>query len=132
TRPWTRLLIAAVAVAAIAVGVRLLLREQLDPKSALAMLRAVQDRWWAPLVFIAIYVPGTALFLPSTVFNLVTGAAYGFWPALALNVAASNIAASAQFFFARTLGRSTVAQILERGRLKAFDQTAVRHGFRAV
>jgi uncharacterized membrane protein YdjX (TVP38/TMEM64 family) len=123
---------ALLALAALAVAVRWVFREQLDPKAALAALRSVQDRWWAPVLYVAVYVPGTAVFLPSTVFNLISGAAWGFWRALAINVFASNLAATLQFFFARLLGRETVAKILAKGRLKAFDETAVRHGFRAV
>jgi uncharacterized membrane protein YdjX (TVP38/TMEM64 family) len=127
-----RIALVAVLVGAVAVGVRWGLRQQLDPPTALALLRTVQGHWWAVPVFLLVYLAATGLFLPAVLFHMLSGVAWGFGPGLALNLLAVNLSANLQFALGRWLGRARVERWFAGTRLKAFDGVAERHGFRAV
>ncbi|MBI3183101.1 MAG: TVP38/TMEM64 family protein [Myxococcales bacterium] len=123
---------ALLLVGAAALAVRWALWEELDPKAALALLRSVQQRWWAAPAYLALYLGGTCLFLPAVLFHMVAGAAWGFPVASALNFVAVNGAANLQFLIGRRLGRERAQRLLRQTRLGALDERAARHGFRAM
>jgi uncharacterized membrane protein YdjX (TVP38/TMEM64 family) len=64
--------------------------------------------WWAPLLYLTIYVFGTLLLFPSTPLNLSGGAVFGvFWGTLWTTVGAI-LAAIISFWFSRSIGRNYV------------------------
>lgn len=64
--------------------------------------------FWAPLIYLIIYVAGTLLLLPSTPLNLSGGAVFGvFWGTLWTTVGAI-LAAIISFWFSRSLGRDYI------------------------
>ncbi len=129
---WLRLLVAALALGALALAVKHALKEELEPRAALALLRSVRHRWWSEPAFFAAYLAGTSLFLPAVLFHMLSGAAWGFAKGAALNFVAVNLVANLQFLAGRHLGRERVSMLLQRYRLEGFDQRAARHGFRAM
>lgn len=130
------ILLAALALAllvGLAFAVRSWLGRELEPKVALERLRSVQGEWWAAPGFVIAYVIGTTLLLPATLFHMVAGAAWGFWPALAINFVAVNTVSSIHFLAARRLGGARVSRLLERYDLSIFRrEAALEHGFRAM
>lgn len=133
---WGTLLRGGLIVALVsgaAVGARMALARYLDPQAALALIRSVQQHFWAVPAFWLAYLVGTALFVPAVLFHVASGAAWGFSRAVLLNLVGINLSASTHFLLARRLGRKAAQRILDRYRLLAlFDESAVRHGFRAV
>ncbi|MHB8876041.1 MAG: TVP38/TMEM64 family protein [Myxococcaceae bacterium] len=127
-----RIALGVVLFAALAVGVRFALQEHSDPRSALALLRSVDDQWWSKPAFLLSYIAATAVFLPAVLFHMISGAAWGFGVGVALNFVAVNSSASLQFLFARKLGRERLARLLPARHLRLFDGAAVRHGYRTV
>lgn len=127
-----RLLLYTAAFLALALSVRHALKEELEPKAALALLRAWEHRWWSEPAFFAAYLAGTSLFLPAVLFHMLSGATWGFAKGAALNFVAVNAAANLQFLAGRTLGRERVSMLLKRFRLEGFDQRVAHHGFRAM
>lgn len=115
-----------------AAGVRIFLADELDSKSALALLRSVQGEWWAAPLFVLAYIAGTALFIPALLFNVVAGAAWGFAQGVVLSFLAVNVSATLHFWVARRLGRSAVEGLLRRHRVHVFDEKAAAHGLGTV
>ncbi len=127
-----RVAAAVVVLAAVSLTVRWAMREQLEPKAAAAILRSVQGDWWVVPAFCAVYVGATALFLPAVLFNMLSGATWGFGAGLAVNLVAVNGSASLHFLLARKLGRGFFTRLLPARQLALFDGVAERHGVRAV
>jgi uncharacterized membrane protein YdjX (TVP38/TMEM64 family) len=83
--------------------------------------------WWAPVVYVILYVVATILVLPSTALNLTGGALFGPWLGLFWTSVAAIIAAVIAFIFSRTIGREAVAKRLA-GRWQAMDIEVQRGG----
>jgi uncharacterized membrane protein YdjX (TVP38/TMEM64 family) len=83
--------------------------------------------WWAPFVYVILYVVATILVLPSTALNLTGGALFGPWLGLFWTSVAAIIAAVIAFIFSRTIGREAVAKRLA-GRWQAMDTEVQRGG----
>ncbi len=133
TRPrwWRRAALLALAVAVV-LGVRLGLRDELQPKAALALLRSVQHQWWAIPAFALSYVTLTAAFAPVVLFHMISGAAYGFWPGLLLNLIVFNVAVSLQFLAARRVGRARAEALVARYGLVGRVRSSSTNGLRTV
>ncbi|MBI5287000.1 MAG: TIGR04283 family arsenosugar biosynthesis glycosyltransferase [Deltaproteobacteria bacterium] len=87
--------------------------------------------FWAPFVYILIYSIAPSLLLPGSVISLAGGLAFGGLYGTAYTLIGATIGASLAFFLARVLGRE-FAEGLLKGRLKTFDEEAVRHGFKVI
>lgn len=124
--------LSAALLAACAVALRIGLRDQLEPRAALALLRSVQHFWWAAPAFFGAYVVLTSLFVPATVFHMVLGAAYGFRIAVAVNLVAFNVTSNLHFLLARRVGREKVSQWLGGMRLRGVEERLAREGIRAA
>jgi uncharacterized membrane protein YdjX (TVP38/TMEM64 family) len=86
-----------------------------------------QYGWWAPLLYVLVYVVATFLLLPSTPINLVGGAVFGlFWGMVWTTIGAVG-AAVICFWFSRTLGRDFVQQRFGR-RWQHLDQEIAAGG----
>jgi uncharacterized membrane protein YdjX (TVP38/TMEM64 family) len=59
----------------------------------------------APLLYILAYTLQPFAFLPSTVFTVLAGSIFGFWPALAYTLIGANFSASAVYGTGRALAR---------------------------
>lgn len=131
-RPWIKPLALVVLVA----GGFLLVRwgplaRYVEPQEIAGFLRGLGSASWAPVVFVGVYVVGTALGLPGSVLTLAGGAVFGVFLGSALNWLGATLGALVAFLAARYLGRETVARVL-RGRVAALDEKVGEHGFRAV
>jgi uncharacterized membrane protein YdjX (TVP38/TMEM64 family) len=67
-----------------------------------------QAGFWAPLVYILIYVVATVLMLPSTALNLMGGALFGLWLGTLWTSIAAIIAALVSFLYTRTIGQRVI------------------------
>jgi uncharacterized membrane protein YdjX (TVP38/TMEM64 family) len=86
-----------------------------------------QYGWWAPLLYVLVYVVATFLLLPSTPINLVGGAVFGlFWGMVWTTIGAVG-AAVICFWFSRTLGRDFIQQRFGR-RWQHLDQEIAAGG----
>ncbi len=87
--------------------------------------------FWAPLLFILVYVAGICLFVPGTLLTTLGAAIFGaYWGFLYVWVGAM-IGASAAFWIGRTLGREFAASLIG-DRLKRYDEAIERNGFATV
>jgi uncharacterized membrane protein YdjX (TVP38/TMEM64 family) len=87
--------------------------------------------FWAPLLFILVYIAGICLFVPGTLLTTLGAAIFGaYWGFLYVWVGAM-IGASAAFWIGRTLGREFAASLIG-DRLKKYDEAIERNGFATV
>lgn len=82
--------------------------------------------FYAPAIYIVLYVLATWLILPSTPLNLTGGAIFGIWWGTLWTTVAAILAAISAFAFTRTIGREFTMQKLA-GRWEAID-TEIRQG----
>jgi uncharacterized membrane protein YdjX (TVP38/TMEM64 family) len=83
--------------------------------------------WWAPALYVVLYIIATMLVLPSTALNLTGGALFGPWLGLLWTSVGAILAAIMAFIFSRTIGREAVARRLA-GRWQAMDAEVKRGG----
>ena len=87
--------------------------------------------YWAPLLFILVYIVGVCLFVPGTLLTTLGAAIFGaYWGFLYVWVGAM-IGASAAFWIGRTLGREFAASLIG-DKLKKYDEAIERNGFATV
>jgi uncharacterized membrane protein YdjX (TVP38/TMEM64 family) len=95
---------------------------------------ALQNRWWGPGAFLAIYALACLAALPATPFTLAGGVVFGVWKGTVLNVTGATLGAALAFLAARVLGREAVASLL-KGKFKTLeglDQKAQKSGFQII
>ncbi|MDO8732654.1 MAG: TVP38/TMEM64 family protein [Actinomycetota bacterium] len=83
------------------------------------------------VIFIALYAASTLLVLPKGVLSAAAGLVYGFWPAVAIVIAAAMTGALLAFVIGRLLGRDAVQQ-MAGGHLVRLDALIVRFGVAAI
>jgi uncharacterized membrane protein YdjX (TVP38/TMEM64 family) len=124
---WLLYLVAAVAVlgAARYFHVQDLLRQALD------WIRQLGP--WGPVLFIAIYVLATVLFVPGSVLTLGAGAVFGVvWGSVYVSIAAT-LGATAAFLVGRYLARDAIAARIEGNeRFAAIDRAVAMEGWKIV
>ncbi|HUH67380.1 MAG TPA: TVP38/TMEM64 family protein [Syntrophales bacterium] len=87
--------------------------------------------FWAPLIFIIVYMIGVCLFVPGIVLTALGAAAFGpYWGFLYVWLGAMA-GASVAFWIGRTLGRDLAASLIG-DRLKKYDDAIERNGFATV
>ncbi len=87
--------------------------------------------FWAPLMFVIIYVAGVCLFLPGTLLTAMGAAIFGpYWGFLYVWIGAM-IGAGLAFLIGRYLGRDFAASLIGN-KLKRFDDAIERNGFATV
>jgi uncharacterized membrane protein YdjX (TVP38/TMEM64 family) len=87
--------------------------------------------FWAPLMFVIIYVVGVCLFLPGTLLTAMGAAIFGpYWGFLYVWIGAM-IGAGLAFLIGRYLGRDFAASLIG-DKLKRFDDAIERNGFATV
>ena len=112
-------------VCIIATGVAIYLLDGIDPGELQTWISSAG--YWAPIIYVALYIVATVLVLPSTVLNLTGGLVFGPWLGTAWTSLGAIIAAIAAFAFTRTVGREAVAKRLA-GRWQAMDAEVRRGG----
>ncbi len=127
---WVKWLVIAVVVAAVVTAlflfdVRTLLREGLDAIGRLGP--------WGPVLFIAIYIVATVLFLPGSVLTLGAGAVFGVALGSVYVSIASTLGATAAFLVGRYLARGWVAKKIEgNAAFAAIDRAVADEGWKIV
>ena len=90
-----------------------------------------QAGFWAPMVFILVYIAGVCLFIPGTLLTALGAALFGaYWGFVYVWVGAMA-GATVAFWIGRTLGRDFAASLIG-GRLKKYDEAIERNGFATV
>lgn len=102
--------------------------EHFTRERVIAALDAARGSWWAPFVFVLVYVGATALALPGSLLTIAGGAVFGFWGGSVLNTVGANIGANAAFRLSRALGRDGIER-LSGSRLHGLDKATAQHGF---
>src|SRR5437588_1759664 len=109
------LLVGAAVVLAVKFDVRELLR------STLAWIGNLGA--WGPLLFIAIYIVASVLFIPASVLTLGAGALFGIVRGSLYVIIGATLGATAAFLVGRYLARDWVARQIEANqKFKAIDQ----------
>jgi uncharacterized membrane protein YdjX (TVP38/TMEM64 family)/rhodanese-related sulfurtransferase len=99
------LLIAAIGAAILWAAMS---REQLDPRALDAWLSGLGV--WAPAIYVVIYVAGTVIFLPGSLFALVGGALFGPLWGTVLNMIGATTGGGLAFLVARYIAHDWVAR----------------------
>lgn len=88
---------------------------------------------WGAVLFIAIYVAATVLFIPGSVLTLGAGAVFGVvWGSVIVSIA-STLGATCAFLVGRYLARDAIARKIEgNARFAAIDKAVANEGWRIV
>lgn len=87
--------------------------------------------FWAPLVFMVIYVAGVCLFVPGTVLGALGAVLFGVYLGFVYVWVGAMVGATAAFSIGRYLGREFAASLVG-DKLKKHDDGIERHGFATV
>jgi uncharacterized membrane protein YdjX (TVP38/TMEM64 family) len=89
--------------------------------------------WWAPLVFVFLWIASAVFFLPGLILTIAGGLIFGaVWGTVWTTVGA-NLGAIAAFLIGRYLARGTIENMMERhGGLKRIDDGVRRQGWRML
>jgi len=78
---------------------------------------------WGPVLFILLFIVGTTVLFPESIFALAAGAIFGVWWGLLWITIASTAAAFLMFFIGRHLFKTPVENLLKKHpKLKSFDE----------
>jgi len=80
------------------------------------------------LIYVAVYIVGTVMFLPGTVLSFAGALLFGAYEGTLYTWMGATIGATLAYFMARVLGRDFVERLFG-GRFTAFDQRIREHGF---
>jgi phospholipase D1/2 len=109
---WGKLIAAAVVLAALAAAWRWTpLAEIVTVENILAWTRTVRDTWWAPIVMVAAYIPGSLILFPRPVMTLVAVMSFGVLWGLVWATLGVMLAALFTYGLGRLLKRETVRRI---------------------
>jgi len=88
---------------------------------------------WGAVLFIALYVVATVLFVPGSVLTLGAGAVFGVvWGSVYVSIAAT-LGATCAFLVGRYLARDAIARKIEgNGRFAAIDRAVASEGWKIV
>jgi uncharacterized membrane protein YdjX (TVP38/TMEM64 family) len=108
-----RLWIAIAVIVCAAAIATILVRTGLHSRAVAEWLTMAGDRWWAPLVFIALYTLFNTLLLPATILTLTAGVVWGWWIGGLWVLAASTIGSAVPYAIGRS-GAGWVGDLLKR------------------
>jgi len=130
---WKWLLYAGVAVVLIAAAIvafkyfngQELLKQAIDWVGQLGS--------WGPIIFIAVYIVATVLFIPGSALTLGAGAVFGVVLGSVYVSIASTLAATCAFLIGRYLARDAIARKIEGDeRFAAIDKAVAGQGWKIV
>lgn len=89
--------------------------------------------FWGPVIFIAVYIVATILFLPASALTLAAGAVFGLgWGSVYVSIA-STLGAAAAFLVGRYFARGWVnKQISGNEKFAAIDEAVANEGWKIV
>lgn len=89
--------------------------------------------WWAPAVFVLLWIAASVLFLPGLAITVVGGLVFGaVWGTVWTTIGA-NLGAAAAFLIGRYAARATVEDMVEKNpALQKIDRGVRRHGWRML
>ncbi len=90
-----------------------------------------QAGWWAPVIFILVYIIATVLFLPGAVFTFAGGIIFGPVLGVLYNMTGATIGAALSFLVARYLASDIVSK-RSAGKLKQLINGVETEGWRFV
>lgn len=90
-----------------------------------------QAGWWAPVIFILIYIAATVLFLPGSLLTLTGGVLFGPVLGVFYNLTGATIGAALSFLIARYLASDWVSE-RSGGKLKQLINGVEAEGWRFV
>ncbi len=90
--------------------------------------------WLAPGVFILLYIVGSTIFLPGTIFTVIGGAVFGVFWGVVLSLIGATIGATTGFFTARAVGKEVVDGFLHNKleRVHRYNRRIEANGFLTV
>lgn len=106
-----------------------LIREFLTVEKLGLFLRS--SGFWAPLVYILVYVAGVCLFVPGTLLTTLGAGLFGAYHGFLYVWVGAMLGASLAFFIGRYLGRDFAASLVG-DKLKKYDDAIGRNGFATV
>lgn len=115
------------------VGLFLLFHFVLEPY--MSPMEAFMHRlgFWGPVLFIAVFLIGTSIFIPESILAIAAGAIFGLWMGLVWVVIAGTLTAIFNFWIGRKLLRGRVEGLLgKHPKIKAVDTAASTAGFRLM
>ena len=115
------------------VGLFMLFHFVLEPY--ISAMEDFMDRlgFWGPVLFIAVFLVGTSIFIPESILAIAAGAIFGLWMGLVWVVIAGTITAIMCFWVGRKLLRGRVEGLLgQHPKIKAIDRAASTAGFRLM
>lgn len=127
---WRRLLVRGVLAAA-AVLLVILLGKMLegDIHSIEAWVR--EQGPWMPIIFTAIFLVATLLWVPADIFAFAAGTLFGLWWGLLITAVVEYIVLIVDFHLARSLLKSRIERFLNRhARFGAIDSAISKNGLR--
>ncbi len=130
---WRGVLIKSVAALLAVGGLFLLFHFVLEPVMPQVEDFVAKLGAWGPVLFLAIFLIGTSLFVPESLLAIAAGAIFGLWMGLVWIVVAGTIAAVFMFVVGRHFLRSRVESSLkEHPKVRAVDAAASSAGFRLM
>ncbi|MDP6480050.1 MAG: TVP38/TMEM64 family protein [Phycisphaerales bacterium] len=88
---------------------------------------------WGPLLYIAVFLIATSIFIPESIIAIAAGAIFGLWMGLLWVVVAATITAVCIFVLGRHFLRARVEVMLGgHPKIKAIDRAASAAGFRLM
>lgn len=126
---WKWLLYLGAAIALVTAGLYFDVQDLLKP--ALAWVEGLGP--WGAIIFIALYVVATVLFIPGSVLTLGAGAVFGVaWGSIYVSIG-STLGATCAFLVGRYLARDTIARKIEGNeRFAAIDKAVAKEGWKIV
>lgn len=89
----------------------------------------------APLIFITFYsLRAVILVIPVGVMSITGGLAFGIWWGTFFILVGATLGSCLSFLVARYFGRGFIESFswLHKGRIKQFDESAAKHGFKVI
>lgn len=128
----TRLkLVAAVAVVMLLFAAARYFHAQELLKDALARIAGLGI--WGPLIFTAIYILASVLFIPGAILTLGAGVVFGVVKGSIIVSIAATLGATCAFLVGRYLARDWVARKIEGNqKFKAIDEAVAKEGWKIV
>ncbi len=104
------------------------LGEYLAPLAMEGFFDSIKGFWWAPLVFIGIYVVLTVLGVPMVILTFFAGFTFGVMNGTLYVLIGANIGANIAFDLARYLGRDFISRYI-KGPIDRIDRQLRNQGF---
>lgn len=124
---WKMIAVVAILIVVV-VGAFFFLRSRgIHPQQIAQWLRAVGDRWWAPVAFLGLYTAFNVFLIPATILTLTAGVVWGWVIGGLWVLAASTVASAVPYFIGRS-GAGWAEELLER-RAARIHRTLRNEGF---